>query len=707
MAVPSDGALTSPTGLLGHNESGPGTVTPARGRSLLEIEDIPHVATVTVFRAKGEGWGPDLVYLDEYAEGTGKGGGLFQKIAAGTDNGGTIFVTAGGVIYARTGRVHYIDVTDFGAVIDGETNDHDAFVAAAAIIDAAGGGKLVIPPGTAIVGKQTFSGETGLGYSYSGENVISISNCPRSVVIDGTGATLKLADGLRFGAFDPETGEIYESSSPFTSNDYRAYVGQMIRLSGNADVTVCGVELDGNVAGLVIGGVWGDTGRQLSAYGIATYQCESVKLENVYAHHHALDGFLIAWAGLAEDDPAYPHTLINCRSTYNARQGLSWIGGNSLTAIGCDFSHTGRAEIASNPGAGVDVEAESSICRNGLFMNCAMENNIGAGIVADSGDSTDVTIIRSKMVGTTASPIWIKKPRFRFVDCVIAGQYVNPYATSTAGNATVFDRCLFTDEDKYGATLNGIGSANAQLSGTTPQTNVRYIECQFITTRSRPGRFDGAILLRCQFEHSAGTDVIDNKQYLATFDGSAVLIDNKIIDGMGDDAPTDAYYILLSSTTPRYSGRNFIDSASSKIRWWSWSAGAGGYAGYLGVTHEEDTPRSRIAIGKGNGSHLTGYHGAVDILAGTEPSSGDYAVGDIVLNGAPEAGSPVGWVNTVAGSPGTNQPFGIVGGVPSTFIADLDQTISDPPTQSEVQTISDKFDALLTAIRTANLMAPS
>lgn len=40
-----------------------------------------------------------------------------------------------------------------------------------------------------------------------------------------------------------------------------------------------------------------------------------------------------------------------------------------------------------------------------------------------------------------------------------------------------------------------------------------------------------------------------------------------------------------------------------------------------------------------------------------------------------------------------------------TAIPDLNQTISDPPTQAEVQAISDKVDALLATLRTAGLLA--
>lgn len=39
-------------------------------------------------------------------------------------------------------------------------------------------------------------------------------------------------------------------------------------------------------------------------------------------------------------------------------------------------------------------------------------------------------------------------------------------------------------------------------------------------------------------------------------------------------------------------------------------------------------------------------------------------------------------------------------------IADLNQTISNPPTQAEVQAISDKVDDILAALRTAGLLTP-
>ena len=51
-----------------------------------------------------------------------------------------------------------VNVLDYGADPTGVANSTDAFAAAAAAIEAQDGGKLVIPAGTYIVGKQTFAG---------------------------------------------------------------------------------------------------------------------------------------------------------------------------------------------------------------------------------------------------------------------------------------------------------------------------------------------------------------------------------------------------------------------------------------------------------------------------------------------------------------------------------------------------------------------
>lgn len=95
---------------------------------------------------------------------------------------------------------------------------------------------------------------------------------------------------------------------------------------------------------------------------------------------------------------------------------------------------------------------------------------------------------------------------------------------------------------------------------------------------------------------------------------------------------------------------------------------------------------------------------------GTAPASteGNFQQGSVIFNTGATTGGHAGLIAVSSGSTGgTTQwaPFGIVGAVRGAAVADLGQTISNPPTQAEVQALSDKVDELLGALRTANLIA--
>ena len=85
------------------------------------------------------------------------------------------------------------------------------------------------------------------------------------------------------------------------------------------------------------------------------------------------------------------------------------------------------------------------------------------------------------------------------------------------------------------------------------------------------------------------------------------------------------------------------------------------------------------------------------VLSGTAPpGSGAYVVGDLMVNSAPAAGEPAGWIVTVAGSPGTWAPFGIVSETQAAAQADS--------VAADVATLVADFNALLAKLRAANLM---
>jgi Endopolygalacturonase len=118
-----------------------------------------------------------------------------------------------------------IDVKeDCGAKGDGITNDTDAFYKASQLIQQKGGGTLIIPEGTYIVGKQ-FQ-EAGQPRYYITAPIFEVKSV-NGLLIEGNNAILKMADGLRYGSFDNKTGEPYHPPKmPFYERRIPGYAWQ-------------------------------------------------------------------------------------------------------------------------------------------------------------------------------------------------------------------------------------------------------------------------------------------------------------------------------------------------------------------------------------------------------------------------------------------------------------------------------------------------
>lgn len=376
------------------------------------------------------------------------------------------------------------NVRDYGASpTAGAAINTRAFQRASAALNKAGGGTMLVPPGRYRVGAQQVATRRGQGFAARGEPIIAIADCTVPVTITGTGATLVAADGLRFGAFDPVSGAVHTPPSmPFYDADFRTDAYRMIDVRKcRSTVTISGFELDGNADRYALGGSWGDTGRQVEAIGIMLDgNTGGVVVENVRSHDHGLDGIMVAHAGLTAGSPRYPVTLRNVTCDRNGRQGLSWVGGTQLTAIGCRFTRTGRGRIRSEPGAGVDIEAEESVCRNGRFVDCTFSDNFGVGFLASTGDIAGISVERCRLIGTTVWSAWSDKPRMRFSNCVFVGAIVNAFPSADPSQATQFHHCRFTDDAKLSPTGKVYNELLADLGGGS--RNVLFDDCDFIAS---------------------------------------------------------------------------------------------------------------------------------------------------------------------------------------------------------------------------------
>jgi hypothetical protein len=343
----------------------------------------------------------------------------------------------------------------WGALGDGKTNDTKAFQHVAQFIQERGGGHILIPAGFYIVGGQFHDPASKKPFKLLSQPILMLKDLRSSLIIEGEGPSkvkLQLQAGLKFGSFDPITGQVFQPKGRFLDRDYASETGVMIDVSQSPSVHIKNLELDGNLDTAILGGSYGDQGRQLTACGIRLYNNANVHIENIDAHDHALDGIIIGHTGVTEKSPSYPHLVENVTSEYNARQGISVVGGNGVIIRNSKFNHTGKKRFHSSPGAGIDLEAEKSIIRNVVIENIESIDNTGVGIVADSGDSADVLIKKSRVVGTTHYALWLRKPRYRLEDSHITGTVVNLYSKGpdafVAKNTTFDDLDYITPEGK-------------------------------------------------------------------------------------------------------------------------------------------------------------------------------------------------------------------------------------------------------------------
>ncbi len=433
-----------------------------------------------------------------------------------------------------------VNVMDYGAAGDGIRNDSEAFRRASLAIEEAGGGKLFIPSGIYLVGEQKL--EPG-GPFYAAQKVISIDHVTNLVIEGEKGTVLRTAPGLRFGAFDLEGNKI-SPPLPFVDREQSACIGPMVNVSNSRNVTIRNLELDGNIDGLELGGFWGDVGRQLEAYGLRLFKNTDVWVENVHTHHHALDGMIVIYPGLTPDDGIKtPHHLKNVVSEYNARQGLSWVGGRELTAEHCRFNHSGRARFASNPSAGLDIEAEESVCRDGLFVNCEFVNNANCGMAADSGDGGYTRFEKCTFWGTTNWGCWPRKPGLVFKDCTFYGSIVHGYGSEDPAMATRFEGCRFEDpvDAKYPVFREHALVHIDAGPGTGMGRNITFEGCKIRANRTNAMflRGSGLIVKDCEITHAFARE--EQRSCLSLFNG--VVIENTHFledfpDGEGGD-----YYI--------------------------------------------------------------------------------------------------------------------------------------------------------------------
>ena len=392
---------------------------------------------------------------------------------------------------------------EFGARGDGRTNDSRALAELAQAVNRNGGGTIVFRRTTYLVGAQSASGPREPNYAYEPAKLLEFRGCRAALVIRGNGARLKCADGLRYGVFDGR-GNAMRRPMPYLGPGIATPYRYMIRIADcTGPIEVADLELDGNVGALRIGGPYGDTGWQIPATGLALVNNSGPELvRNVHSHHHGQDGLLVDGIDQGRG-PAIARRIVNLRAEHNGRQGCSLVGGRGYAFEGCSFSHTGRGAVSSAPGAGVDIEAEGG--KRNLdhsFADCTFADNVGSGLVADSGPSEGARFDRCTFIGTTNWSAWPNKPRFQFHDCRFVGALVRAYGDPDPARAAQFHGCTFSDEARLSPTGRVYPGENpdAPIADLSDARNVLFNRCRFLATTGALPWSVGAIYSDCVME---------------------------------------------------------------------------------------------------------------------------------------------------------------------------------------------------------------
>lgn len=387
----------------------------------------------------------------------------------------------------------------FGAKGDGRTDDSAAFARLSDAVNMAGGGTVVLRRTIYLIGTQTRTPDGRLAEA----GLMLFNGCIRPLTIRGNGATLRCAAGQRYGMFLPDGSPKAENTAKGVEGMARPYAAMIEVRFCSGGITIENIELDGNSGALLLGGKRGDKGWQIGCAGVVLRNNSGPeRLINVYAHHQPHDGFYVD--GPREPTPGVARSFVNIRADTNGRQGLSLVGGHGYRIEKSSFTRTGRGAVASAPGAGVDIEAERKKPIRGIvFVGCRFADNRGCGLVADSGDTADVSFTDCTFIGTDNWSAWPHKPGFRFDRCTFAGSLVHPFADPDPARATRFTACLFTDDPALSPTgqLRLRKNLSADLSHAD---NVLFDRCRFVMKRDGVLPFsDGPIYRDCTMSQRA------------------------------------------------------------------------------------------------------------------------------------------------------------------------------------------------------------
>jgi hypothetical protein len=426
-----------------------------------------------------------------------------------------------------------------------------------------------------------------------------------------------------FGGVVPKSGTVIQGNRATLKVIPNSSIGYcVLRIDRVNSIVVNDLNIVGDV-----GSHTGTTGE--FGHGIMLIECSNVQLNNLFVTLCWGDGMLVVDA--VNPVGSVDVEVNNCEFVDCRRQGVSILSMKNATFTSCTFRNIG-ATAATSPASGVDIEPDyvGAAVTNVSFIHCTFNNNSnGHGFLVGSIGSANV-VENIKLIGCSffkngASAITADSVGgvarvsggFELIGCDIKGQAVVENCTIIGGQITLEE--IYTNTN-YAVASNDdlpfkmIGTS-IFVTGTRRATSIRGATSE--NTRK--------LVSNCKINQ-------DNNLLpdLETWNvmGGFITVENTQMTRTGL-SPATAYTFLGAADFNGFEGKMVNCYLDPKL--------ANGFA--------QDQLMNRVA--------LRGW-------ASAAPTTGAHLVGEIVFNSAPTSGGFIGWVCTVAGTPGTWQTFGLI-----------------------------------------------
>ena len=534
-----------------------------------------------------------------------------------------------------------------------------------AAINANNGGHVIFPSGTHKIGNQVLAGNETSGASWIFSELFHVHDCSDALLLEFNQTVFKFKDGMRHGAFDPITGNPIANGG--VNPKYQAGYGRAIELRNNQDLRIIGqMRVDGNDANAIVGGLYGDAGRQCVSYALYMVGNKVVTSDGSFVlHNMPLDGLYNS--GLNQSDSM--HNLSGIVSLRNGRQAFSLTGGWNQTYSNCYFGKTGMGSFPSSaPAANLDTEAEITLeIKNINFNFCVFSDAVGASVVTEFPSVRGVKFNRCTIENSQNVAIYCKS-EMEFNDCNVNGK-VEPFYSTFKDSPARMNNCKVsmrmqdgTLAYRQGAMFSdgGSNSVYSYIDGLTVdydfdisnQAIALYIASNgkkkniTLNVKGNPDTLTGAtIVALAGVANIDGFMVNDSSQY-----SGALPNIRKSIEGVGLSYLTNAFITKNGNGDENILWANPYYSAGGRSGWWS--------GGYVDRADRLLEPKELSILKNGFGS--SDFYGGGQVMKSSSlgvPTSGYFRSGTIVWNASPATGKPIGWMCTVGGTAGVNAVF--------------------------------------------------